>query len=218
MPICVPLLLVFWAGVTWPGIGLAQNAPVFYSYKGDSGRTVYVNRFSMVPPEKRAQARAVDLSEVELHEELADDLADAVEDELRYLKDSDPCNEARSEERAGAWKHIWRRHGPWILASLAAIILVMMTPWMVARTPPGVWSRLLMVALPALAMTGLLAVSATRARDSFEAVEELVRLCDANEKEASPRKQVLRLHEMYGYIQKLYRDQYEEIERMSEIK
>jgi muconolactone delta-isomerase len=218
MPICVPLLLVFWAGVTWPGIGLAQNAPVFYSYQGDSGRTVYVNRFSMVPPEKRAQARAVDLSEVELHEELADDLADAVEDELRYLKDSDPCNEARSEERAGAWKHIWRRHGPWILASLAAIILVMMTPWMVARTPPGVWSRLLMVALPALAMTGLLAVSATRARDSFEAVEELVRLCDANEKEASPRKQVLRLNEMYGYIQKLYRDQYEEIERMSEIK
>jgi hypothetical protein len=206
------------AVLCWTAIGQAQEAPVFYSYKGDSGRTVYVNRFSMVPPEKRAQARAVDLSEVDLHEELAEELADAVEDELRYLKESDPCNEARVEKSAGAWRHVWRRHGPWILASIAAIILVMMTPWMVARTPPGVWTRLLMVALPALAMTALLAVSATRATSSLEAVQELAKLCDANEKEASPRKQVVRLNEMHAYIEQLYRDQYEQIERLSEIK
>lgn len=204
--------------LSWAGVSQAQDAPVFYSYKGNSGRTVYVNRFSMVPPEKRSQARAIDLSEVELHEELAEEMADAVEDELRYLKDSEPCAEARIEESAGAWKHVWHRHGPWLLASLAAMILVMMTPWMVARTPPGVWSRLLMVALPALAMTALLAVSATRAASSLGAVKELVRLCDANEKEASPRKQVVRLNEMHGYIEQLYRDQYARIEGLSEIK
>jgi hypothetical protein len=191
---------------------------MFYSYKGDSGRTVYVNRFSMVPPEKRAKARAVDLSEVELHEELAEALADAVEDELRYLKDSDPCNEARSEKSAGAWKHVWKRHGPWVLASLAAIILVLMTPWMVARTPPGVWPRLLMVALPALAMTGLLAVSATRITSSLGAVGELVKLCDANEKEASPRKQVRRLNEMHDYISQLYKARFEQIDSLDEMK
>lgn len=204
--------------LSWACIGHAQDAPVFYSYKGDAGRTVYVNRFSMVPPEKRSEARAVDLSKVDLHEELAEELADAVEDELRYLKASDPCNEARSEEKAGPWRHVWRRHGPWILASLAAIILVMMTPWMVARTPPGVWSRLLMVALPALAMTAVLAVSATRASSSLEAVEELVKLCDANEKEASPKKQLVRLNEMHGYIEQLYRERYEQLERIGEIK
>lgn len=213
MRICVIAAVLLCAGV-----GEAQDAPVFYSYKGDAGRTVYVNRFSMVPPEKRAKARAVDLSKVELHEELAESLAEAVEDELRYLKDSDPCDEARSESSAGAWKHIWHRHGPWVLASLAAIILVLMTPWMIGRTPPGVWSRLLMVALPALAMTALLAVSATRATSSLEAVEELVKLCDANEKEATPRKQVVRLNEMHGYIEKLYRDQYEHIESLSRFK
>jgi muconolactone delta-isomerase len=172
----------------------------------------------MVPPEKRSQARAVDLSKVDLHEELAEELADAVEDELRYLKESDPCNEARGEETAGPWKHVWRRHGPWILTSLAAIVLVMMTPWMVARTPPGVWSRSLMVALPALATTALLAVSATRVSSSLEAVEELVKLCDANEKEASPRKQVVRLNEMHGYIEQLYRERHEQIEGLSEMK
>lgn len=202
----------------WATLGQAQSSPVFYSYKGDSGRMVYVNRFSMVPPEKRSQARAVDLSNVELHEELAEDLADAVEDELRYLKESDPCNEARSEESAGAWRHVWHRHGPWILASFAAIVLVMMTPYMVARTPPGVWSRLLMVALPALAMTALVAVSATKATSSLEAVKELVKLCDANEKEATPQKQVVRLNDMHGYIEELYRQQYEQIENMSQIK
>ena len=82
---CVHLLVVL-VSLSWAGIGQAEDAPVFYSYKGDSGRTVYVNRFSMVPPEKRSQARAVDLSKVDLHEELAEELADAVEDELRYLK------------------------------------------------------------------------------------------------------------------------------------
>lgn len=204
---CVVALALLWAAVSQ-----ADDSPVFYSYKGDSGRTVYVNRFSMVPPEKRSQARAVDLSEIELHEDLAESLADAVEDELRYLKDSDPCNAARSEEKAGAWKHVWHRHGPWLLASLAAIVLVLMTPWMVARTPPGVWSRLLMVALPALAMTALLAVTATRATASLSAIGEFVKLCDANEKEASPRKQVVRLNEMHDYIDRLYKDQYEQLE------
>jgi hypothetical protein len=199
------------------GIAHAQQAPVFYSYKADSGRTVYVNRFSMVPPEKRSGARAVDLSEVSLNEDLAEDLADAVEEEIRYLKDSDPCIEARKEESAGAWRHVWRRHGPWLLSSLAAMILLMMSPWMIRRTPPGVWSRFLMVALPALAMAGLVAVSATRATSSLAAVEELSKLCDANEKEASPKKQLVRLNEMNSYIEQLYKDRYERIENIAEF-
>jgi hypothetical protein len=211
-------IFAFIAVVVLAGIAQAQSAPVFYSYISDSGRTVYVNRFSMVPPEKRSEARAVDLSQVSLNEDLAEELADAVEDELRYLKDSDPCIEARKEESAGAWRHVWHRHGPWLLSSLAAIILVMMTPWMVQRTPPGVWSRLLMVALPALAMTAVVAISATRATSSLEAVEELSKLCDANEKEASPKKQLVRLNEMHTYIDQLYKEQYEKIESVTEIK
>jgi hypothetical protein len=204
---------VLWLG----GIAHAQSSPVFYSYTADSGRTVYVNRFSMVPPGKRSGARAVDLSRVSLNEELAEDLADAVEDELRYLKESDPCIEARKEESAGTWRHVWRRHGPWLLASSAAFVLLMISPWMIRRTPLGVWSRFLMVALPALAMTGLVAVSATRATSSLEAVEELSKLCDANEKEASPQKQVVRLNEMHTYIGELYSERFEQIDRVTEI-
>jgi hypothetical protein len=196
----------------------AQGSPTFYSYETKSGRTVYVNRFSLVPPEKRSQARAIDLSEVELHEELAVNLADAVEDELRLLKESDPCHEARKEEIAGTWSHLMNRHGGWILACFGALVLLLMTPWMVARTPPGAWSRFLMVAFPALAMTALVSVSATRATSSLEAVSELVKLCDANEKEASPRTQVIRLNEMHTYIEQLYKEQYEQIEELSQIK
>lgn len=199
------------------GGALGQSAPVFYSYRGDSGRTVYVNEFSMVPPEKRDEARAVDLSEVSLNENIAEDLAEAVEDELRFLKESDPCMEARRERDAGAWRHVWRRHGPWILASLAALILLLMSPWMIARTPPGVWSRFLMIALPALAMTALVAISMTRASRSLEAVNELATLCDANEREATPRKQVDRLNEMHVYIQELYQQRFDRIDAITEI-
>jgi hypothetical protein len=210
-------VFTFAAVLVLVGIAYAQSAPVFYSYTADSGRTVYVNRFSMVPPEKRSGARAVDVSQVSLHEDLAEELADAVEDELRYLKESDPCIEARNEESAGAWRHVWRRHGPWLLSSLAAILLVMMSPWMIRRTPPGVWSRFLMVALPALAMTALVAVSATRATSSLEAVSELSKLCDANEKEASPQKQLVRLNEMNTYIDQLYKDRFEQIDSITEM-
>jgi hypothetical protein len=210
-------ILILASVLSLAGIAQAQSAPVFYSYTSGSGRTVYVNRFSMVPPEKRSEARAVDLSRVSLNERLADELADAVEDELRFLKDSDPCNEARMERTAGAWRLVWRRHGPWILASLGAILLVLMTPWMVQRTPPGVWSRLLMVALPALAMTAIVAVSATRASNSLEAVQQLSKLCDANEKEASPEKQIVRLNEMHSYIEELYQQRFTEIEAITEM-
>ncbi|MFW2388125.1 MAG: hypothetical protein ACN4G0_07305 [Polyangiales bacterium] len=197
------------------GAAYAQSSPVFYSYTTASGRTVYVNRFSMVPPENRSEARAVDLSKVSLNEGLAEELADAVEDELRYLKDSDPCQEARKEQRAGAWRLIWHRHGPWILASFAAIVLVLMTPWMVRRTPPGVWPRLLMVALPALAMTALVAVSATRASGSLQAVQQLTKLCDANEKEATPEKQLVRLNDMHSYIEELYQKRFDQLDSLS---
>ena len=197
-------------------VAYAQSSPVFYSYTADSGRTVYVNRFSMVPPEKRSGARSVDLSKVSLNEGLAEDLADAVEDELRSLKESDPCNEARKEDSMGAWRHVWRRHGPWILSSFAAFVLLLMSPWMIMRTPPGVWSRFLLVALPALAMTALIAISATRATRSLDAVDELTKLCDANEKEASPQKQVVRLNEMHTYIEELYQDHFDRIDRKIE--
>lgn len=195
----------------------AQQAPVFYSYVADSGRTVYVNRFSLVPPEKRPNARAVDLSEVSLNSELAEELAAAVTNEIRYLKESDPCDEARRESKISAWRHVWYRHGPWIISGVAALVLVLMSPWMIRRTPSGLWPRFLLVALPALAMTTLLAVAASRATKSLEAVDELAKLCDANEQEAGPRKRLIRLNEMNSYIEQLYRERHEQLERIGEM-
>ncbi len=195
----------------------AQDGPTFYSYVANSGRTVYVNRFSLIPPEKRTDARAVDLSEVSLNSELAEDLSEAVVREIRQIKESDPCAEARRESQVSAWRHTWTRHGPWILVTLAAAVLVMLSPWMIRRTPPGVWPRFLMVALPALAMTGLLAVTSSRASRSLEAVRELATLCDANEGEASAPTRLMRLQEMRGYIQQLYQQRFDELEKIGEM-
>ncbi|MEM9729913.1 MAG: hypothetical protein AAF997_15130 [Myxococcota bacterium] len=211
-------IVFFVVVLVFAAVASADTAPVFYSYVGDSGRTVYVNRFSLIPPNKRSKARAVDLSEVSLNPELAEELSGAVVKEIQYLKKSDPCEKARAEDKVAAWKHVWYRHGPWILSSFAALVLLLLSPWMIRRTPQGVWARFLMVALPALAMTTLLAISTTRARTSLAAVDELAKLCDANEQEASPQTQLLRLNEMNAYIEELYREQYEELERIGEIK
>jgi hypothetical protein len=74
-----------------------------------------------------------------------------------------------------------------------------------------------MAALPALAMTALVAISASRAASSLEAVAELSKLCDANEKEASPQTQIVRLNDMHDYIDQLYEDRYEEIQSVTDI-
>jgi len=66
-------------------------------------------------------------------------------------------------------------------------------------------------------MTALVAVSATRATSSLEAVSELSKLCDANEKEASPQKQLVRLNEMNTYIDQLYKDRFEQIDSITEM-
>ena len=203
--------------LSFAAVAVAQTAPVFYSYVGDSGRTVYVNKFSMVPPEKRSSARAVDLTQVSLNEELAEELAGAVTREIQELKKSDPCEKARVERKFSKWRHAWSRHGPWILSGGVAALLLLMSPWMIRRTPQGVWARFLLVAFPALAMTTLLAIASSRASSTFAAVDELAKLCDADEQEASPTKRFMRLNEMHTYIDELYRQQYEELEKIGEI-
>ena len=48
-------------------------------------------------------------------------------------------------------------------------------------------------------------------------MNELSKLCDANEKEASPQKQLVRLNEMNTYIDQLYKDRFEQIDSITEI-
>ena len=192
--------------LSWPGSADAQ--PVYYSYVGDSGRTVYVNRLSLVPPEKRQEAEPVDLANVSLNEDLAAGIADAVESEFNMLQESEPCLQAVQEKTSGLWGHVWRRHGAWLLAALTALILLAISPWMIRATPQGVWARFLIVALPALALAGVLAVTLSRARDTLDSVRSLAALCEANEKEATPAKQLLRVSDMHEYIEELYNDQY----------
>ena len=195
--------------LSWPGTADAQ--PIYYSYVGDSGRTVYVNRFALVPPEKREEAQPVDLADVSLNEDLAAGIADAVQAELNMLQVSEPCLEAIQEKTSGLWTHVWRRHGAWLLAALTALILVAISPWMIRATPQGVWARFLIVALPALAFTAFIGMTLSRARDTLDSVRSLATLCEANANEATPQKQLLRVSDMHEYIEELYKEQYRQI-------
>ncbi len=160
------------------GDGAEASEPVFFSYEGDSGRVVFVNDINLVPSDKRDEAKEVDVSHVNLHHEYAASFARAVDEELEELRESGPCANAKSEQTLGTAKRVWHRHGPWIIAAFASLFLVFLTPSMSRMLPGGQWSRFMMMAFPVIFFVTLVAVTATRANDSIQSVDELAGLCD----------------------------------------
>lgn len=158
--------------------GEGASEPVFFSYEGDSGRLVFVNNINLVPSDKRAEAREVDVSHVDLHHEFAASFAMAVDEELEELRESEPCASAKSEQTLGTAKRVWHRHGPWIIAAIACLFLVVLTPSMSRMLPGGEWSRFMMMAFPVIFFVTLVAMTATRASDSIQSVDELAGLCE----------------------------------------
>lgn len=155
-----------------------EEGPVFYSYKSDSGRLVFVNDINLIPSDKRPIADALDVSHVDLQHEYAASFARAVDEEIEEIRESSSCETAKTERTLGTAARVWHRHGPWIIASFACLFLVFLTPMMSRWLPGGQWSRFIMMAFPVIFFVTVMAITATRANDSLSSVDELAGLCE----------------------------------------
>ncbi len=188
----------------------------FYAYPGDAGRTVYTNVREAVPLDKRGDMRAIALEQISLNEELAAEMQDVVSEELATLRESEACTEAMVEQQQGPWKHLWRRHGAWIVALGAGLLLLLVSPWMMRLGPNGTWPKLLMIGLPALAFTAVLAVASSRANESVQALKGLANFCAEGQEEeaASARGQASKLLDARTRIVQLYKQRFRALDEM----
>lgn len=152
--------------VPW-GWALADEAPqAIYEYVGPQGRRVYVNGIDRVPERYRKRSREVDLSHISLNEELAEDLKEAVDQQLGLLWRSDYCVTARDLAARPWWAVMWSRHSHLIAIGGVLLLFLLMSPFLVRSIGAPRWTKMLMVLLPLLAVMALgstVAISTSRA-------------------------------------------------------
>lgn len=145
------LLLV----VAAPALADTGDGQTIYRYVNAQGRPVFVNDLSRVPAEYRPKSKAVDLSTVSTNQALGKELKEAVDDEIERLAASGYCVQLRQSAKAGWFSTLWRRHGHLIVIGAVMLLLLGISPWITQRMPGPQWGKILLLALPALAMLGL---------------------------------------------------------------
>lgn len=84
-------------------------------------------------------------------------------------------------------------------------------PFSGRATPPGTWNRFLVVALPALFLTGLMAMTLSRASETMQNVRKLADLCESDDRLVTPLGQLERVTEMHRYIEALYEKEMQQL-------
>lgn len=139
-----------------------EPAQTIYKYKNASGRVVYTNNLEQVPLKQREAGR-VDLSHVSLNPELADAIAAQNADAARSsevatkhaeLAGSSYCRALKDDAAIPLAKRIWRDHTPLVVCGAIALLLLFLTPRMVRDFGAPEWAKVLMKAIPALALAG----------------------------------------------------------------
>lgn len=144
--------LVDW--LTGSAVGDTPREPVLYRYRGSSGRSVFTNLPSSVPPSQRAQAR-IDLRHVSLNSELGAELDRELKARYDSLRSSEACAELRSEAELAWWQRAWRDQRPLVVCGGVLLLLVLCSPWMLKRGWGAPWARVLSTATPLLGFVGL---------------------------------------------------------------
>jgi hypothetical protein len=149
----------------------------FYRYTDAEGRTVYTNIAEHVPAEQRAAAR-IDLSKVELNSELARELDERFEREHAVLRETPYCTQALAAAQPGVLEHVWDEHAPLLVCGGVLLLFAFLTPSALKRYGAPVWSKILVVTLPMLAVVTLVGLVATRAQRTVSALKARAAPCE----------------------------------------
>jgi len=119
---------------------------------------VYTNSAESVPLDQRAQAK-MDLSHIPLNSELGSELNRRLSDRYKKLVDSPGCAALRSEAEMGFVERLWNDYAPLLICGGVLLLFVLFTPAALRRFGGPIWARTLMMALPALAVAGVMTFS-----------------------------------------------------------
>ncbi len=154
----VPILfgLAFGCGLAHAqGAGVGQG---IYRYKNAQGRVVYTNIAEQVPLDQRATA-PVDLRHVELNTETGNELHRRIAEQYAALHGSPYCKKLRAAADEEFLRRLWDDFAPLVLCGGGLLMLLLFSPAAMRRFGAPTWARVLGMAIPGLALSGLVMFS-----------------------------------------------------------
>jgi hypothetical protein len=154
-----------------------RKAPqTFYRYVKPDGRIEYTNIEEQVPVEQRFAAR-IDLSRVSLNTELGNELDRRFQREHQELAQSPYCREARERAEAGFLTQLFDEYGPLVVCGGLLLAFLVFTPSALRKYGGPVWAKTLMMAIPALAVVGVMTFSMTKTAKTVSRLKQLATPC-----------------------------------------
>jgi hypothetical protein len=166
------------AGIWAFGSCCARAEETYCRVVQGNGRVVYTNIAEQVPVEQRERAR-LDLSRVSLNSEIGRELDQRFAQEHAELTQSDYCKELRGAAGQGFWQRLWSDFGPLLVCGAVLLGFLLFTPSAMRRYGAPVWAKTLMMAVPSLAVAGLLMFTMGHTNKTLGEIRQQLRPCTA---------------------------------------
>lgn len=129
-----------------------------YRYRNKAGREVFTNSAEQIPEQQRERAK-VDLSHITLNTELGNEMNKRLEQRYEKLVTSPRCERLREDASLGFLERLWEDYAPLVVCGGVLLLFILFTPSALRRFGGPIWARTLMMAIPALAIGGLVTFS-----------------------------------------------------------
>lgn len=159
-------------------LSASARAEDFYKYVRKDGRVVYTNITEQVPVDQRERGK-LDLSRIPINSELGAELDRGFAQEHAELRESTYCQRLLAAADVGLLERIWKEHAPLVVCGGVLLAFLLFTPFAVREFGAPVWAKTLMMAIPSLAIAGLVTFAMTRTNQAIVAIKQQVKPCVA---------------------------------------
>jgi hypothetical protein len=167
MLLCVALL-----------VSASVRAEDFYKYVGKDGRPVYTNITEQVPIAQRERGK-LDLSRISLNSELGAELDRGFAQEHAELRESAYCQALVAAADVSLLERIWQDFAPLVVCGAVMLAFVSFTPYAMREFGAPVWAKTLMMAIPSLAIAGLVAFTMNHTNKAIAKLKQQAKPCGA---------------------------------------
>lgn len=165
---------------TWISAALLVSAPAqaqdFYRYVARNGRAVYTNIVEQVPLEQREHAK-LDLSHISLNTEIGAELNRRFAEQHAELSASSYCRMLFDAAAQGPLRRAWEEFAPLIVCGGLLLAFLLFTPSALRRFGAPVWAKTLMMAIPSLAVGGLITFTMMQTNKALAELKRRVKPC-----------------------------------------
>ena len=154
-----------------------------YRYRGNHGREVFTNIAESVPVIS-VESTKMELDHVPLNSELGTEINRRLVQAHARLTSTPFCQQVRADASAlpssggTGLQVIWEEYTPIVVCGAVLLLMFLITPAMNRRVDPTEWRRVMMFAIPALAVAAGVAQSMMHVGKTVIGLRQAAQICD----------------------------------------